>query len=94
MCIIPLSLPGPNLCSSPSGKMDQLMISMAIQACKRNGRKIGICGQGPSDYPDFAEFLVSEGIDSLSIVPDSLIKTTHAVHQLEQKLASEAVDEV
>lgn len=51
------------------------MISMAIAAAKRNHRKIGICGQAPSDYPEFARFLVEEGIDSISLNPDSLVKT-------------------
>lgn len=51
------------------------MISMAIAAAKRNGRKIGICGQAPSDYPEFARFLVGEGIDSISLNPDSVVKT-------------------
>ncbi len=51
------------------------MISMAIQAAKRNHRKIGICGQAPSDYPEFAQFLMDEGIDSISLNPDSVVKT-------------------
>ncbi|PWU21523.1 MAG: phosphoenolpyruvate synthase [Bdellovibrio sp.] len=51
------------------------MISQAIQQVKRKGRKIGICGQAPSDYPEFAEFLVREGIDSISLNPDAIIKT-------------------
>ncbi|MCJ7637797.1 MAG: phosphoenolpyruvate synthase, partial [Nitrososphaeraceae archaeon] len=56
----------------------KIMISWAIEACKRNGVKIGICGQGPSDYPDFAEFLLKKGIDSISITPDAFFKTiTH-----------------
>ena len=55
---------------------------MAIKACKRNGVKIGICGQGPSDYPDFAKFLVEEGIDTISITPDALLKTYKAISSL------------
>jgi pyruvate,water dikinase len=54
----------------------KIMISSAIKSCKKNGVKIGICGQGPSDIPEFAEFLVNEGIDTISLVPDSIIKTT------------------
>lgn len=54
----------------------KIMISSAIKSCKKNGVKIGICGQGPSDIPEFAEFLVDEGIDTISLVPDSIIKTT------------------
>ena len=51
------------------------MIASAIQAAKRAGRKIGICGQAPSDYPEFARFLVSEGIDSISLNPDAVART-------------------
>ena len=47
------------------------MISKAIKVCKRNNVKIGICGQGPSDIPDFAQFLMNKEIDSISVVPDS-----------------------
>jgi pyruvate,water dikinase len=50
------------------------MISKAIKVCKRNNVKIGICGQGPSDIPDFAQFLINKGIDSISVVPDSAYK--------------------
>jgi pyruvate,water dikinase len=48
------------------------LIRMAIKACKRNGVKIGICGQGPSDIPEFADFLIQEGIDTISLIPDSV----------------------
>lgn len=51
------------------------LISQVIRAARKKGRKIGICGQAPSDYPEFAEFLVKEGIDSISLNPDSVIKT-------------------
>lgn len=50
-------------------------ISNLIKTAKENGVKVGICGQGPSDFPDFAEFLVEEGIDSISVTPDSVLKT-------------------
>lgn len=50
-------------------------ISQLIKVAKSNGVKVGICGQGPSDFPDFAEFLVEEGIDTISVTPDSLLKT-------------------
>ena len=62
------------------------MISWAIGACKRNGVKIGICGQGPSDYPDFAQFLVEQQIDSISITPDALLKTVIAISEIENRL--------
>jgi pyruvate,water dikinase len=61
------------------------MISQAIKTCKKNGVKIGICGQGPSDYPDFAAFLVEEGIDSISITPDSILKTVEVVSKIENQ---------
>ncbi|MEI6441599.1 MAG: phosphoenolpyruvate synthase [Nostocales cyanobacterium ELA583] len=50
-------------------------IAKAITTVKQHGRKIGICGQAPSDYPEFARFLVEQGIDSISLNPDSVIKT-------------------
>jgi pyruvate,water dikinase len=51
------------------------MIAKAIATVKKHGRKIGICGQAPSDYPEFAQFLVEQGIDSISLNPDSVLKT-------------------
>ncbi len=60
------------------------MITSVIAAAKRNGRKIGICGQAPSDYPEFAKFLVEQGIDSLSLNPDAVLKTTAAVLDMER----------
>jgi len=51
------------------------LIRMAIQACKRQGKYVGICGQGPSDHPDFADWLTEEGISSISLNPDSVIAT-------------------
>jgi pyruvate, water dikinase len=62
-------------------------ISQVIRAAHAAGRKIGICGQAPSDYPDFAHFLVQEGIDSLSLNPDALLKTMVAIAELEQMAA-------
>ena len=59
------------------------MISMAIQSAHKHGIKAGLCGQAPSDHPDFAEFLVSEGIDSMSVTPDSLLKTILVVSECE-----------
>ncbi len=51
------------------------MLSMAIRACKAAGKYIGICGQGPSDHPDLAQWLVAEGIDSISLNPDTVLST-------------------
>ena len=62
------------------------MIASVIKTAKAAGRKIGICGQAPSDYPDFAQFLVEQGIDSISLNPDSALKTTLAVLQMEDEL--------
>ena len=47
----------------------------AIKACKAKGKYIGICGQAPSDYPEFAEFVMQEGIETMSLNPDSVMKT-------------------
>ena len=51
------------------------MLHLAIQACRRAGKYVGICGQGPSDHPDLARWLVDEGIESLSLNPDSVVET-------------------
>jgi pyruvate,water dikinase len=56
---------------------------MAIDAAHRAGKKIGICGQAPSDYPEFARFLVEKGITSISLNPDTVIQTTHFILQVE-----------
>ena len=51
------------------------LLRMAIQACRKQGKYIGICGQGPSDHPDFAQWLMEEGIESLSLNPDTVVDT-------------------
>lgn len=61
------------------------MISMALEGAKRNSRHSGLCGQAPSDYPEFAEFLVKEGIDSISLNPDSVMKITLKVIEIESR---------
>ena len=60
-------------------------ISNLIKIAKKTKTKVGICGQGPSDYPDFAQFLVEEGIDSISVTPDSVLKTIKAIDKIESK---------
>jgi len=60
------------------------MISAVIRAAKAKGRKIGICGQAPSDYPEFARFLVEQGIDSISLNPDAVMKTTVTIVETEK----------
>lgn len=62
------------------------LIRMVIATAKRRGRKIGICGQAPSDFPDFATFLVEEGIDSISLVSDTVVKTRLAIAAKEREL--------
>lgn len=61
------------------------MIAEVIRAARKRGKKIGICGQAPSDYPDFAAFLVREGIDSISLNPDSVLRTSARVLEEERK---------
>jgi len=67
----------------------KLMISSVIRECKQQNKYCGICGQAPSDFPDFAEFLVEQGIESISLNPDTVIKTTMLVAQKEKELKSE-----
>ena len=61
------------------------MIARVIAVCRAKNRKIGICGQAPSDYPDFAQFLVEQGINSISLNPDTVLKTTAAILKTEKK---------
>ena len=62
------------------------MIRMAVEGCKRNNRHSGLCGQAPSDYPEMVEFLVEAGIDSISLNPDAVLKTTRCILEVEKKL--------
>lgn len=62
------------------------LIVMAIEAARRNGKPIGICGQAPSDYPQFARWLVSHGIDSMSLTPDALLRTRAVVAEAEEEI--------
>ncbi|NOX25457.1 MAG: phosphoenolpyruvate synthase [Deltaproteobacteria bacterium] len=62
------------------------MVKMVIDTAKRRGRKIGICGQAPSDFPEFATFLVECGIDSMSLISDTVIKTRLAIAEKEKEL--------
>jgi pyruvate,water dikinase len=64
----------------------KVLVSSVIEKAKKNKRKIGICGQAPSDYPEFARFLVECGIDSISLNPDTVVKTTMMVAEHEKKL--------
>jgi pyruvate,water dikinase len=62
------------------------MIRLAVEGCQRNDIHSGLCGQAPSDYPDMAEYLVELGISSISLNPDTVIRTTARVLELEQRL--------
>ena len=63
------------------------MIRLAIEGCRRNGRHSGICGQAPSDHPEFAGFLVEHGIDTISLTADAVVETTRTVVAAEKRLA-------
>ena len=60
----------------------KVLLRMAIQTCNRLNKYVGICGQGPSDHPDFAEWLVAEGIQSLSLNPDTVVNTWQRLNKL------------
>ncbi len=55
------------------------MLEMAIKACLAQGKYVGICGQGPSDHPDFAQWLADQGISSISLNPDTVVETWKAL---------------
>ncbi|WP_455198490.1 putative PEP-binding protein, partial [Kaarinaea lacus] len=57
------------------------MLHLAIQACNKHGKYVGICGQGPSDHPDLAQWLLNEGISSISLNPDTVIQTAQFLAQ-------------
>ncbi|RLF43341.1 MAG: phosphoenolpyruvate synthase, partial [Thermoplasmata archaeon] len=60
------------------------MVAEVIDIAKKYGKKIGICGQAPSDFPEFAEFLVEKGIDAISLNPDAVVKTKYLVAEKEK----------
>jgi len=64
----------------------KILVEKAIKTCKDKNKYIGICGQAPSDFPDFAQFLVEKGINTISLNPDSVLKTKIAIAQTEKKL--------
>lgn len=64
------------------------LISTLIKRAHEKGLKVGICGQGPSDFPELAEFLVREGVDSISLNPDTVLKTAIKIKEVEQTIAS------
>ena len=66
----------------------KMMLRLAVEGCARNGIHSGLCGQAPSDYPDMAEYLVELGIDSISLNPDTVVKTTQRILELEARLGN------
>ena len=64
------------------------LIEQAIKVCQNKNKYIGICGQAPSDFPDFAQFLVELGIESMSLNPDSVIKTKIAIAETEKNITT------
>lgn len=70
---------------SEQNEAAKLMISMVIKKAKAAGRKIGLCGQAPSDYPEFAQFLVQQGIDSISFTADALLNGIENIKKAEEK---------
>ena len=71
---------------SEQNEAAKLMIGMMIEKATKAGAKIGLCGQAPSDYPEFAQFLVQKGINSISFNPDALIKGIENIKKAEQEL--------
>ena len=65
-----------------------ILIHDLITKAHAKGLKVGICGQGPSDFPELAEFLVREGIDSISLAPDAVLKTSLKIKEIEDNLSS------
>ena len=61
------------------------MIQLAVEGAKRNNRYSGICGQGPSDYPEMADALVQLGIESISLNPDTVLQTIQHISELEKR---------
>ncbi len=72
--------------SNEKNEAVKTLITYLIQVAKKTKTKVGICGQAPSDFPDFAQYLVELGIDSISLIPDTVIKTTMAVLKTEESM--------
>ena len=75
------------------GEAAKTLVAQVIRVTRRAGCKVGICGQAPSDHPEFARFLVEVGIDSVSVIPDSFVKVKRQVVASEQKQNGKKVDE-
>lgn len=72
--------------SNEKNEAVKIMIKSLIKIAKKRKKKVGICGQGPSDFPEFAEFLMAEGIDSISLIPDTIVLSTVNLAQKEKEL--------
>ncbi|MDD2684209.1 MAG: phosphoenolpyruvate synthase [Candidatus Cloacimonetes bacterium] len=72
--------------SNEKNEAVKILIKQLIKTAKKHKCKVGICGQGPSDFPDFAEFLVEEGIDSISLNPDTVVATSITIQQKERQI--------
>jgi len=72
--------------SNEKNEAVKTLITYLIQVAKKTKTKVGICGQAPSDFPEFAQYLVELGIDSISLIPDTIIKTTMAVLKTEEQM--------
>ena len=69
-----------------------VILAREFDAAHKAGRKVGICGQAPSDYPDFAAFLVEKDIDSVSLSPDAVVPTTLRILEVEEIETRESAD--
>lgn len=74
---------------SEKNELAKKLISMVIKKAKQAGLKIGLCGQAPSDFPEYAQFLVEQGIDSISFNPDSLLDGINNINFAENKIRGE-----
>jgi len=63
------------------------MLEMAIAACRKAGKYVGICGQAPSDFPEITKFLVKQGVSTVSVNPDSVVEMAHVVSDMEAKMS-------
>jgi pyruvate,water dikinase len=72
--------------SNENNEAVKILLKDLITKAKKSKTKVGICGQAPSDYPEIVKFLVECGIDSISLTPDTVIKSTQVVYDTEQKL--------
>ena len=63
----------------------KVLLGMAIKTCRERGKYVGICGQGPSDHPDLAEWLMKQGIESISLNPDTVVDTWRKLAEISSK---------